>query len=205
MRNPDYKRVSILVAQLFSEISPCYLPIDLRKIILKYAVGLRVKSYSWFAKLHGISIDDVIQFTESQEGCCYYLTNKSIHLILYNDKNNIGNQRWTIAHELGHYFLKHNEESKESIVARNSLSTTKYEVYEKEANCFARELLAHPSILWSLNVQTPAEIMKYCHISYTAACNVSSFISNGIEMGRDFSRSNVRQFFRLPRSSARYL
>lgn len=65
--------------------------------------------------------------------------------IRYNSSENKNRQRFTIAHELGHFVLHKNEslfvDKNERVLYRNSQSTTGEILKEKEANAFAAALL----------------------------------------------------------------
>jgi Zn-dependent peptidase ImmA (M78 family) len=64
--------------------------------------------------------------------------------IYVNTKDSIKRQRFTLAHELGHYLLGHNFEE-EILYRKSSMETNDYK--EKEANCFAANLLVDEDIL----------------------------------------------------------
>lgn len=63
---------------------------------------------------------------------------KDIAIICINYKRSLGHQNFTIAHELGHYFL-HDRENKDDI--DENLFKSRKDKIEKEANEFAEELL----------------------------------------------------------------
>jgi len=145
-----------------------------------------------------ISFDEVIEFAESESGCCWYQVEYDRYVILYNDTiDNTGHIRWTVAHEMGHFILKHNEESDKTLISRNSLTKAEYDVLEKEANCFARSLLAPPNILVALGVKTVDSIINACSISHLAASNVVQFLNIGVSMGVRYSAtSNIMKSFK---------
>lgn len=77
-----------------------------------------------------------------------------------------GRDRFTIAHEIGHYFLH----KKERVSFARSLGAAEklpaFKDPEWQASAFAGELLAPPHIIRDLSV---FEVMKYCGISQDAA------------------------------------
>lgn len=97
-----------------------FLPISVEK-------NLAVCKYSTFCELHGLDVLDFLRYV-STDG--FTLRRNGRYIIVYNDSPRIGaaRRRFTLAHELGHYALRHSEEGNE--------------VEEKEADCFARNLLA---------------------------------------------------------------
>ena len=60
--------------------------------------------------------------------------------IVVNAADNMARQNFTIAHELGHYLMKHHEQDGYEVLLRNP-SAMKNTPMEQEANCFAANLL----------------------------------------------------------------
>ena len=85
-------------------------PINVYEII-EYLPNCKYMSYQDFAKINNCSINDVIQLCESKSGCTHYDIINNRYLILsnqsLNDNNNIGRQRWTCGHEIGHTVCEH--------------------------------------------------------------------------------------------------
>lgn len=180
---PNYKKAEKAAHQLLQLNNVQKLPVKVKKLS-KLFPNLRIKSYSWFADKTGMTIQEVSDFANSDEGCCYYKKSTNKYLILYNDQvKNLGRIRWTIAHELGHFMLKHNEISNRSTLGRSTLSKDEYDVFEKEANCFARELLAPPTIIIQLGKVSISDIQYICNMSIEAASNVITFLNTGQRMG----------------------
>lgn len=183
----NYHQAESAAQNILRKLNIGALPIRLIDIVSTYA-NLRIISYTDFADRHGLDFLEVVEFADSDSGCCFYEASRNRYIILYNDLiDNRGHIRWTIAHELGHYVLKHNEKSKQAVVARNSLTSDEYDAYEKEANCFARNILAPPSILVYTSCLDANSITGLCDISFTAASNVASFITNQRELGKSFN------------------
>ncbi len=76
--------------------------------------------------------------------------------------NNNGRDRFTLAHETGHYFLHYDGFS----FARSDYEVPKYCDPEWQANAFASALLIPKSMTMSMNVD---EIHETCKVSYQAA------------------------------------
>lgn len=185
MIKPNYVAASKEAHNLIIKNNIRSFPIPLEKIYKPFT-NLRVRSYSWFAKKRGIDISEVISIADSESGCCWYMPEQGRYLILYNDTiNNLGHIRWTIAHELGHYILKHNEKTDKTIISRNSLSKSEYRAFEQEANCFARELLSPYNVLIAINRYFDSEtLVEWCDVSNKAATNILKFFNKGRKMGR---------------------
>ncbi|MFW5437082.1 ImmA/IrrE family metallo-endopeptidase [Paenibacillus apiarius] len=184
---PNFNKAEKAAYQLLSDNGVKELPVKIKRLAKKYP-HLKIKSYTWFGQKNGMTIEEVCRFAESNEGCCYYRKFDHQYLILYNDTvQNIGRIRWTIAHELGHFILKHNEITNKTILARSSLAQTEYEAFEKEADCFARSLLAPLSVLSALKRLTVKDIIEWCSLSKEAAINTLKFFNKGIKLGRKYN------------------
>ena len=86
--------------------------------------------------------------------------------IVYNDSENSGRRRFTIAHELGHIFLGH------ELKGAHQRTFAKVRPQEEiDADTFAVRLLAPACVLWGLNLHTSEEIAEVCGISKAAAIN----------------------------------
>lgn len=140
---PNYDKavresINVLMDFEFSSI-----PIDLDIIFKKYKRTLRKSSYTKFASKRNLSIAEVCEYFESDLGACVYDRKTERYAIYYNDTKNNGQlDRFTIAHELGHMFLRHYDEVDGDVLLRKKISKSKYKRLEDEASCFARNLLS---------------------------------------------------------------
>lgn len=180
---PNYELVGELVYYVHKNWCKHKFPIDL-DFIYKFK-NLKVKTYTWFANLNNLSLEETINYINSDSGCCWYIPTEKKYLILYNDHiDNACHNRWTLAHELGHYLLKHNEICNTAVLGRNSLCLKEYQIYEKEANAFARELLAPLNVICTtLDNFSVMDIMDLCDLSYEASSYIFNYIVNGLKMG----------------------
>lgn len=196
-QQPNYDLVKELVYYVHKYLCNPELPIDL-SFMYKFK-NLKIQTYSWFSKFNNISIEETINLVNSDSGCCWYLVNQDRYLILYNDLiENPCHNRWTLAHEFGHYLLKHNEICDTAVLGRNSINLDEYKIYEKEANAFARELLAPLNVLCCIvdNSVTLTQIMEMCDLSYEASKNIINFANNGQLMGVSyFHESETTKLF----------
>ena len=80
--------------------------------------------------------------------------------IAYNDKNAPTRIRFTLAHEEGHIFFNHYEES---------------ELAEKEANFFAKYILAPPPLIRALEIKDIDDIITVFDISREFAKNALGY------------------------------
>lgn len=107
----------------FQYINP---PIDIEGIVKKLGINLK-----------GQMLDDKISGV-------LYRGRKNDTIIIYNEKHHEQRQRFTIAHEIGHYFLHQNQElivDKAVLFRSDKKSGEDINNIEVEANKFAAELL----------------------------------------------------------------
>ncbi|OLN21432.1 hypothetical protein BTO30_15055 [Domibacillus antri] len=184
---PNFKKAEQAAYQLHEIANITALPVKVRKID-KHFKDLKIKPYKWFAKEWGITHEETIRLLGSDEGCCFHWKQQDIYLVLYNEKvENQARIRWTIAHELGHYMLKHNLKSQRSILGRGGVPDKEYDMYEKEANCFARNFLAPPVVITNLPHWDTYLIGELCNISFEASTHTFEFYKNGKKIGVRYS------------------
>lgn len=148
---PNYSRVYKIVIDIIQRYQLKSIPIDLYSIIAQTS-NLKLCSYSQFSK-NKCSIQETIDFFGSELGAYARSRDGSKCVIYYNDtKHNIGLDRFTIAHELGHHFLGHSKYMLDGNILLRGLSNPNYAAIEKEANCFARNLLSPIYIVRSLKI-----------------------------------------------------
>lgn len=163
------------------------LPINLSKIINQIN-NVQLLKYSKFAKLHHMEMPEVISWLQSEDGALWYQSSSDSYILLYNDtiksKERI---RFTIAHELGHYVLKHNEMTDKTIISRYSLTSEEYSDFEREANFFAKHLLVPFPVLGNysqfFHVMNADFISYNFNVSYTVAMNVINNLQNMYKTG----------------------
>ena len=116
-------------------------PVDLKKIQRRYKNLFQIRSYKQFMMKHDATRAECISFFDSDSGSVASSGNGT-YIIYYNDAESHERIRFTIAHEIGHIFLDHLSTYGTPILSRNSLlDDALYDEIEKEANCFARNLL----------------------------------------------------------------
>lgn len=132
------------------------LPVNLMAIARHYNIKVIRYSRSEYIKSLNISESDGFSFFKDQP------------IIYYNDSKPYNRVRFTIAHELGHCILGHL--SKGKVTNRiNSEADTYSDPQEVQANVFARDLLMPATVLHSLNVRSPEDIMDICNVSKQSA------------------------------------
>lgn len=103
------------------------LPVRISTIIKQFNGDIKVVSYSKAARKEQKSHSEIVKKFASDYG---FITRDPTDpwrsIIYYNDKKSPQTIRFTLAHEIGHYVLGHLDDD---------------DVSQKEANCFARNLL----------------------------------------------------------------
>lgn len=119
------------------------LPIDVKKVAERKGLGL-------------------IRFDFGEDVSGVFMSDGETATIGYNSKNNLKRQRFTIAHELGHYVLGHQRQGvfvdtpKQyfTILKRDGNSSTGEFLQEREANAFAAALLMPKELLRKAILET---------------------------------------------------
>lgn len=146
-----YKQSRNLTWQILISHNITELPVKVSQICK--AMRIRVISYSAGCK----TLTNFEDYALNNDGFTFN------NIIFYNDKCNVGRQRFTVAHELGHCLLHggnglYNREPNEQ---DNPI--------EQEANVFASRLLAPACVLWGLGVTNSKQISDLCNISMQSA------------------------------------
>lgn len=89
------------------------------------------------------------------------ILSKGKFYIIYNEKDNLQERRFTAAHEIGHIILGH--------LFSYPTSQQEKEIREQEADIFATFLLAPVCVIQALKLQTPEEIQLVCNMPYQYA------------------------------------
>ncbi|MDL2248117.1 ImmA/IrrE family metallo-endopeptidase [Tyzzerella sp. OttesenSCG-928-J15] len=169
--NPDYTKAFDEAFNVLLNYSTHTLPVDLGEIIGKIKT-VQLCTFSKLCRLKNITIDEATYFFASELGA---IVRDGIHYIIYyNDTiNNENLNRFTIAHELGHFFLEHLDF--DGISLKRGVDEERFDIVEKEANCFARNLLSPTLLLDSFRIRSLAPekqidaVSKYFAISGEAA------------------------------------
>jgi len=167
---PDYTNAFNMAYEVIYNYSPRELPIDLERLVQKLKM-VKLVTYSELCSARGIDYSEAVGFLGSELGTLVRTGNR--YFIYFNDrKRSPYLDRFTIAHELGHFFLNHLEEGE---ILAETFDKNVHDVFEKEANCFARNLLSPILLLESLldnfeatkeNIET---VSRYFGVSKQAA------------------------------------
>lgn len=167
-----YVYINNLVLDIYGKLPKIQFPLDIKSVI-SYLPNCRYMSYQDFAKINECTIDDVIQICESKSGCTHYDIMQNRYLILCNqstqDNNNIGRQRWTCGHEIGHVVCKHHAISAYEKLSENSLLQIDNAEYEMEADYFAATILAPFPLFKLLGIESAIDIQNTFGLSTEAS------------------------------------
>lgn len=167
-----YVYINNLVLRIYKMLPKIQFPLDIKSII-SYFPNCRYMSYQEFAKINGCTTGDVIQLCESKSGCTHYDIMQNRYLILCNqstqDNNNIGRQRWTCGHEIGHVVCNHHALSAYEKLSENSLLQINNAEYEAEADYFAATILAPFPLFKILNIRSAIDIQNIFGLSAEAS------------------------------------
>ena len=141
-----YKNISHGAWKCLVDFNITSLPVDVLKIAR--SAGIRV-----------IKNSSVYDLMPGEHGKSYF--NGYCWTIIYNDEDPVEICRFTIAHELGHFFLGHDLTYSRFNNVRKFGCKPKE---EEQADMFAIKLLAPACVLNELKISSPDDIVKYCRI-----------------------------------------
>lgn len=138
---PDYAFAQQGAYDLIYESNIKELPISMKEMVTD-VVGLKLLTYTELSEKTGLNVKEVCDLYGSPDGVIMMSKTGKVK-IAYNDTiESEGRMRFTLAHEIGHYKLGHFEETDKLVLSRSDLTEEEYDVLEKEANYFAKRLLA---------------------------------------------------------------
>lgn len=185
---PNYKNAEENAREFLKYLKVNRFPFDLKFLLQKFTPTLKIIPYSkWMNDFH-LSYFKVINLLGSSDGASVFDGNK--YIVFYNDfifnKERI---RWTITHELGHIILGHCD-NKRTILVRSKLTDGEYNIYELEANTFAREFLAPMSLVYYIYdcFGNNADIGSIFGLSHEAAQNILKKMFAWSKNGHDYAK-----------------
>ena len=161
---PNYRRATVLAYKLLLRLEAVHLPLDPITMARKIP-NVRTMTYQEYAVFSGTNLRDLRSVSEHG----YTIRRPDGRsVILYDAAQDPDSIRFTVAHELGHLMLEHKGES---------------EVNEKEANCFARNLICPLPYAEALNIAIP--------IAYFTLFCVSPRMAEVVYHSKDMDRANI--------------
>lgn len=175
----NYRNASIIASKVLLDFNIQEFPFNFSKLI-KQIPDLKKVKYSTLARNKGITISEVCNLYGSEEGALIF--DGASYRIVYNDTQSTERQRFTLAHELGHYYLGHLKKD-ETIIQRNNLSEAHSEIAEYEANRFARDILAPPYLVKHIPIREPNVVSSYFGVSIDVGNNLINFMNKSKQIG----------------------
>lgn len=161
MNYKDYQKMRDAAWQILLDSKVDRLPIDIDTIC--EMLGICVLSYDAGAEI--IERAHLYRVVRDFNGLTFYLGDMPV--ILFNERQEIKQIMFTLAHELGHIVLKHVKPGRTTPAHQAPEWSPSRQ--ETAANQFAARLMAPACVLWGLNVHTAEEIMELCQITRPAA------------------------------------
>ncbi|MBT2718803.1 ImmA/IrrE family metallo-endopeptidase [Bacillus sp. ISL-57] len=194
-KSARYDKVMIQVNKLFAKEKIKSFPIDPFQIIKNNKWGLL--TYSELSQIHGVSVKEIETAFQSEDG--YTIYDGVNHTIAYNDTKSIsGRIRFTLMHEIAHIYMNHLIDFDETILARSTLTETKYKILENEANSFARNALAPVMVVKDLKINSISDLVANFEMTHTAAkVRLNTLMTdyrNILSQYINFQRDNFKTF-----------
>lgn len=140
---PDYKKATNAAYEMLARYGSFSLATDVFAIAENLLENCKLLSYGQTCFFYEYTLEELLGVSEF--GFSILNNHTGQRLILYNEDCVLRCIRFTIAHEIGHYVLKH---ANEKDVAS-----------EREANCFARNLLCPIPVIHRLGIETIQDYM----------------------------------------------
>lgn len=206
---PDYDRASKMAWETLIDAGITKFPFSLQKLFERFP-RIRLYSYQEYADQlnydlgsNKVTPEDIGLMVKSDDGATQKLLNGEKYNVLYDgDCSHVSVQRirFTLAHELGHYVLRHFFNATTNQFERSSLhintANSEEKAMEQEANRFARELLAPIFVLDSApNKSTAEDIGQVLDISRQSAQHAINYYNDHTNEISLKSNSEFREYF----------
>lgn len=179
-RTPNYSAAVNRALETLLSCRQFTAPVNLKKIVACFD-HIFLKKYSEMADRLGISIEKYTwEYANSIYAMSFFQKSTNRYMIVYNDRLDERILRFTLAHELGHYILKHKTDD---------------DVSKKEANCFARNLLCPVPFIDAIECQGT---LDYCqHFMVTPVMAEVSINYRNIDFycSEDYYYNNLYRLF----------
>lgn len=154
--------------QIYTKVFDLYLKLNIN------ALPVLVEQICYIYNIKLVTLTEIITNTQLPQEAIFNIwrnrdgqfeSSCGHYKIAYNDHKSTTKKRFTVAHELGHFFLGHFLDPRFSILNPNSFDEEIYELYEEEANIFGGMLLCPAPIFYSMPVlNSPSNISRFCNL-----------------------------------------
>lgn len=180
MISPNYKRATNMAYKtIIDNLDNFMLPINVIGI-LKSLKNVKLKPYSKVCNEFDYTYEELLDFFPSEYGFNLYDDKNGNYLVLYNDYKEETTVFFTLAHELGHIILKHKEDTN---------------INNKEADCFARNLLCPIPIVDDVCMTNPDDYMLFFGISEPMADVSLNFQDSDRYYIKDYYYEAIKEAF----------
>lgn len=190
-REIDYPATQKAAFEFIEDSGISKLPISITALI-KTSPNIRIVKYSTFARKHNTTVERIAKSGNSEDGFCVWHSTEDRYVIFYNDTiKNKQRIRFTLAHELGHCVLGHHQLVKKAVLSRRSLTESEYSNLEKEANFFARTILAPLPIIFKYGEIYKKMTLPFIQGTFNVSPSVSSNVLNNL---KNIHKNNISSF-----------
>lgn len=161
IETPNYRKATNAAYNLLIEQDLLDIPVNLNKILRFYHRNIRLMTYSQMAARFNLTRGQYKETVPSEFG--FTIKKEMNNYILYNEEKGYYTNRFTIAHEIGHIILRHKVDNS---------------VTNREANCFARNLLCPVPAIDTLDINQIDDYVGWFHVSDLMAANCIKNISS---------------------------
>lgn len=165
---PDKAHAFYMAHEFLKEYDIHWLPVNPYEII-DQADNWQLKYVHILAQELGETEDFVLQHVmRSKDGLAMYDVSRDQYDIIINSSDLIPPERmlWTVVHEIGHIYLGHLRDFKQTkITKEDGLTEEEYNNLEFEADMFAGEVLASKWLMSHLNIVNECDITLLTGIS----------------------------------------
>lgn len=180
MISPNYKHATNMAYKtIIDNLSNFTLPIDVIGI-LQSLENVKLKSYSKVCTEFDYTYEELLKLFPSEYGFNLYDDKNGNYLVLYNDFKEQTTTFFTLAHELGHIILKHKADT---------------DINNKEADCFARNLLCPIPIVDEVCMNNSDDYMLFFGISEPMADVSLNFQDNDRYYIKDYYYNKIKEAF----------
>ena len=180
----DYLKAVQAAAAVLQEYGDTVMPLRLEKMLDRLSLTVGLMTYSLLSSSVPDLASDIADAMKADLGASAWIPEMNRLLIVYNDQVPETVIRFTIAHELGHYFLRHHEIAGVEWLDKAFLPSPLYEKFEKEAKAFARNLLSPAPLAKEFLRLSPDEAVRKLSETF--------FISSSAARARcDFIQSDL--------------
>lgn len=147
IRYPNYRRATNAAYEILTHRASFSLATNVFAIVEDFLDTCKLLTYSQACFFYDYTMEMLLEVSEFG----FSIVSGDRRVILYNEAMPLGSIRFTIAHEIGHFILNHRDEHDSAA--------------EKEANCFARNLLCPIPVVYELTVESALDYVELFNIT----------------------------------------